>query len=422
MPKTDFVEKHQKTFSALGSGDPAYAAQGVYVQFINSDEGSTPVWVRLSDSMMTIPERGTFVMVSRARDETEIPEVSQVLDSVGSRTVMPKKYSKNTSWGDSYSTSYGDSFHVSVPNVPKTEYDTFTELVKGQQDTDQFNDVSFSESASSNYSVAESSRSVSVMGASPPDDIKVQDAVTPSVDEYVQVSRSVTYGDTFSSNEQQGNTTSVSKTLGNSESTTTTVGNTHSESTTEGNSSSNSKTLGNTESYTEQVGTQHSESTILGATFSKTDQQGDAVTVTTNTTTESVVATASSVSTSTIGDSVSNNNVEVSYSANITDISVSENVTGLSDNTNTTMLNISDNSTDLTVSQDVTLQSVTSSFTGDSVSETVGLTSTTFNNVADSQEFNMTPSGYKATVKADQPETSIQGMQVNIVVEMHITL
>jgi hypothetical protein len=86
------------------------------------------------------------------------------------------------------------------------------------------------------------------------------------------------------------------------------------------------------------------------------------------------------------------------------------------------MLNISDNSTDLTVSQDVTLQSVTSSFTGDSVSETVGLTSTTFNNVADSQEFNMTPSGYKATVKADQPETSIQGMQVNIVVEMHITL
>jgi hypothetical protein len=56
------------------------------------------------------------------------------------------------------------------------------------------------------------------------------------------------------------------------------------------------------------------------------------------------------------------------------------------------------------------------------VSETVGLTSTTFNNVADSQEFNMTPSGYKATVKADQPETSIQGMQVNIVVEMHITL
>ena len=422
MPKTDFVEKHQKTFSALGSGDPAYAAQGVYVQFINSDEGSTPVWVRLSDSMMTIPERGTFVMVSRARDETEIPEVSQVLDSVGSRTVMPKKYSKNTSWGDSYSTSYGDSFHVSVPNVPKTEYDTFTELVKGQQDTDQFNDVSFSESASSNYSVAESSRSVSVMGASPPDDIKVQDAVTPSVDEYVQVSRSVTYGDTFSSNEQQGNTTSVSKTLGNSESTTTTVGNTHSESTTEGNSSSNSKTFGNTESYTEQVGTQHSESTILGATFSKTDQQGDAVTVTTNTTTESVVATASSVSTSTIGDSVSNNNVEVSYSANITDISVSENVTGLSDNTNTTMLNISDNSTDLTVSQDVTLQSVTSSFTGDSVSETVGLTSTTFNNVADSQEFNMTPSGYKATVKADQPETSIQGMQVNIVVEMHITL
>jgi hypothetical protein len=39
MPKTDFVEKHQKTFSALGSGDTEYKAQGVYVQFINSSEG-----------------------------------------------------------------------------------------------------------------------------------------------------------------------------------------------------------------------------------------------------------------------------------------------------------------------------------------------------------------------------------------------
>ena len=422
MPKTDFVEKHQKTFSAMGSDDPAYAAQGVYVQFINSDEGSAPVWVRLSDSMTTIPERGTFVMVSRARDETEIPEVSQVLDSVGSRTVMPKKYSKNTSWGDSYSTSYGDSFHVSVPNVPKTDYDTFTELVKAQQDTDQFNDVSFSESASSNYSVAERSRSVSVTGTSPPADIKAQDALAPSVDEYAQVSRSVTYGDTFSSNEQQGDTTSESKTLGNSQSTSVTVGNTRSESETEGNNYSKSTTHGNTESYSEQIGTQHSESTIVGATFSKTDQQGDAVSITTNTSTESVVATASSVSTSTIGDSVSNNNVEVSFAANVTDISVSENVTGLSDNTNVTSMNISSNTTDMTVSEDMTLQSNTTNITGFSQTETIGLASVSFNNVASSEEFNMTESGYKANVQPDKPETNIQGMQVNIVVEMHITL
>jgi type VI secretion system secreted protein VgrG len=430
MPKTDFVEKHQKTFSALGSGDTEYKAQGVYVQFINSSEDTAPVWVRLSDGMTTIPERGTFVMVSRARDETEIPEVSQVLDSVGSRTVMPKKFSKNTSWGDSYSTSYGDSYRVSVPNVPQTEYDTFTELVNAQRTTDAFNDVSFSESASSNFNVAARSRSVSVSGPAPPGNIKVQDALAPSTDQYAQVSRSITYGDSYNSSEQQGDTVSESQTVGTTTSTSDVLG----------DSTTHSKTVGNSDTQTEQIGNQTNVTTIAGDTHTTTNQVGDSTNVSTNTSTFSVSATAVSVSTNTVGDSVANNNTEVSFAANVTGLSASENVTGINQAYNVTGTNVSSSETGTTFSEDITGISETLTSTG--IQTTTNLTGVSeattstgfqttmtlveeqvsFENIVASQNFKINEAGVWTEVQPDTPKTEIQGFAVQIIVEMHISL
>ena len=403
MPKTDFVEKHQKTFSALGSGDTEYKAQGVYVQFINSSEDTAPVWVRLSDGMTTIPERGTFVMVSRARDETEIPEVSQVLDSVGSRTVMPKKFSKNTSWGDSYSTSYGDSYRVSVPNVPQTEYDTFTELVNAQRTTDAFNDVSFSESASSNFNVAARSRSVSVSGPAPPGNIKVQDALAPSTDQYAQVSRSITYGDSYNSSEQQGDTVSESQTVGATTSTSNVVG----------DSTTQTTTIGNSDTKTEQIGNETNVTTIVGDSHTTTNQTGDSINVSTNTLTASVSATQVSVSTNTVGDSVANNNTEVSFAANVTGLSASENVTGINQALNTT---------GVTFSQDYTGISETLTSTEIQTTTTLVEEQVSYENIVASQNFKMSEAGIWTEVQPDTPKTEIQGFAVQIIVEMHISL
>jgi type VI secretion system secreted protein VgrG len=430
MPKRDFVEKYQKTFSAQGSGDDEYKAQGVYVQFINSGEDTAPVWVRLSDGMTTIPERGTFVMVSRARDETEIPEVSQVLDSVGSRTVMPKKYSKNTSWGDSFSTSYGDSYRVSVPNVPQTEYETFTELVNGQRTTGAFNDVSFSESASSNFNVAAKSRSVSVSGPAPPGDISAQHKLAPSTDQYAQVSQSITYGDSYNSSEQQGDTVSKSQTVGTTTSTSKVLG----------DSTTHSTTIGNSDTQTEQIGNQTNVTTIAGDTHTTTNQTGDSTNVSTNTSTFSVSATAISVSTNTVGDSVANNNTEVSFAANVTGLSASENVTGINQAYNVTGTNVSSSETGTTFSEDFTGISETLTSTGiqtttnltgvsDAMTSTGVQTTTTlveeqvsFENIVASQNFKMNEAGIWTEVQPDTPKTEIQGFAVQIIVEMHISL
>jgi type VI secretion system secreted protein VgrG len=423
MPKTDFVEKHQKTFSALGSGDTEYKAQGVYVQFINSSEGTAPVWVRLSDGMTTIPERGTFVMVSRARDETEIPEVSQVLDSVGSRTVMPKKFSKNTSWGDSYSTSYGDSYRVSVPNVPQTEYDTFTELVNAQRTTDAFNDVSFSESASSNFNVAARSRSVSVSGPAPPGNIKVQDALAPSTDQYAQVSRSITYGDSYNSSEQQGDTVSESQTVGATTSTSNVVGDSTTQTTTIGDSDTQTEQIGNETNVTTIVGDSHTTTnqtgssinltTIVGSTSTTTNQTGDSINVSTNTSTSSVSAAAVNVSTNTVGDSIAINKTDVSFAVNETGISASENVTGINQALNTT---------GATFSEDITGISNTLTSTEIHQSMTLVEDQVTYENIVASQNFKMNEAGVWTEVFPDTPKTEIQGFAVQIIVEMHISL
>lgn len=419
MPKTDFVEKYQKTFSAADSKDGSYAAQGVYVQFINSDESAAPVWVRLSDSMTTIPERGTFVMVSRARDETEIPEVSQVLDSVGSRSVMPKKYSKSTSWGDSYSTSYGNSYRVSVPSASKTAYDTFTELVNDQRDTDSFTDVSFSESSSANFSVAERSRSVSVAGNASAEEIKKQADLTPAIDSYAQVSRSVTYGDTHAVTEQLGD------------------------------QFSRSETVGLITNLSKQTGYQHSESEIEGSTVSITDQTGDAITRSNNTLVTSENNSLTNISISNTTDSISYANVGVSFSnsataisnsinvvgvsstSNITDSSISigvtglnvaDNVTGVNQASNFTQVNIADNLTGMNISDDATVLSVSSKAEDVSISNTYTGAAIAFEMVLDSQKFVNNGSGWKVDVSPEQPEVAVQGTSINIITQIHISL
>jgi type VI secretion system secreted protein VgrG len=291
LDKASFVDRHNKLFTTTDASTPNYNATGVYVQFVNSNVDSDPVWVRLSESMTTIPERGAFVLVSRARDDTEVPEVQQVVDSVGSKTIMPQSYTKNTSLGDSYSTRYGDSHSISVPLKPSTTYETFTSIVENKP-AGLFTDVSFSENSSYSFSFSPKSFSRSVSGKLP-EGKKLSDifSLPTLTDKNIQVSQSVIYGDNYSDTVQTGNQASTTTTNGNTDSTTTqtgnqtttstTNGNTVSTTTQNGNQTSTSTTNGNTDSTTTQNGTTNSTTTQSGHQHSETTQTGGSFSITT---------------------------------------------------------------------------------------------------------------------------------------------
>ncbi|MAI56226.1 MAG: hypothetical protein CMP93_03160 [Gammaproteobacteria bacterium] len=321
LKQGDFVSKANKTFSTPVTGTE-YDAKGVYVQFVSQGQMNAPVWVRLSNSMTTIPEKGTFVSIARARDETEIPEITQVLDSVGSKNAMPSRYSSNTSWGDSYSANYGGSYRISVPETSDTDYSTFTSIVNSAETTGSYDDVSFSESASYNFSISKLSRSVSLTGV-PGSGVNLSSdfAFTGDAASAAQASQSVNYGSSYTKNE--------------------TVGESRSLNIQHGKEYSDTKSYGGSDSEVYQEGYQHSVTTLKGDSYTKTDQsQGKSTTRTEmrdseshNTVTgksKSYDNTNESISSSVQGSSLSTNVVGASMQNSVTGVSNTNSLTGVS--------------------------------------------------------------------------------------------
>lgn len=352
LAKGAFSERSQKTFVASAQGvDSPYVAQGLYVKLVTQDHSSAPLWVRLSDSMTTIPELGAFVLVGRARDETELPEIQQILDANGTRNVLPAEYNKSTSWGDTYSMSYGDSHRISVPMIPNTSFETSTAIVNYQTQQGRYSDVSFSESSAFSYNVSRRSQSISVNGESSLEDLNGIVTQNPSdgsagPQDYVQISKSTTFGDTYSATELNGQAYNYSVSNGNQHTESTTTGDTHNStvlngktynySVSNGYQHSESTTSGGSYSATTQSGLQESVTTINGDSNSTTTQTGNAYTNSTNARTENVSKVDTSISTSTIGASKSTTTTDTSNNINITGASANTNITGASVSTNVT--------------------------------------------------------------------------------------
>ena len=371
LEKTAFVDKHQKDFTTTDIENPLYKAVGVYVQFINSNVDSTPVWVRLSDSMTTIPERGAFVLVGRARDDTEVTEVQQVIDSVGSKTIMPQLYTKNTSLGNSYSTSYGDSHRVSVPMDPKTSYETFTSIVEDNS-SDEYSDVSFSENSPYNFNFSPKSFSRSVSGNVPEDTNLATFFDSPKLTQAnVQASQSKIYGDTYSYSYQSGNTYNETRQDGDQ---------------------TNSST---------QTGRQVSTTTIEGDTISTSTQNGISDSRTANTVTNSASAVGSSSSESSVGASTSVSTTGLSISASATVTSLSASSSGVS---------VSASSADMNVSTSTNGMNVSTSTTGVDVSESTRGTSISSSTTALEESTSLTEVSNRTSIVALSNSVDISGL------------
>ena len=216
-------------------------AKGVHVRFSCDGPDAPPVWVKLAAHMQTIPEVGSSVWVSRANDESELPEIQNMVQADGSKTITGSGWTAHTQVGSSYSTSFGDSRSVRFGQPwSRADVSTAVTLVENAYATGTFRDASYARGGNYGYSTSEnrekgtlneswsygssysyswsleqksfsaagSSHHQSVVGKSDPTEVKPE---APDADALaaVQSSRSVVWGDTYSKSDSHGATKSV---------------------------------------------------------------------------------------------------------------------------------------------------------------------------------------------------------------------
>jgi type VI secretion system secreted protein VgrG len=168
LPPTDwrYLEKTNFAFETYGFQDRETPEQfnglGVYVRFITDDmrqSAKEPVWIKLSQTMQTVPEVGVVVTVGRSQDDSEVPEIQGTIEAHGSKVIMPHRWTANTNVGSSYSTNYGDSKGVRYGLMSKPDLKSAVNIVETAYATGRYKDSSFSQGASYSYSTSESGRS-----------------------------------------------------------------------------------------------------------------------------------------------------------------------------------------------------------------------------------------------------------------------
>lgn len=146
-----------KTFYSA-DGTP-YKALGVYVDFPGLAMGEGPVWVKLSETMTTIPESGVTVLVDRSRDDTDVPQISMIYEQKGSKTIMPNGTLENTRIGDDYATSYGDSRNISYGAKSAVNLPAAIAKIDGEYASGNFKSAQYSIGGNYSYSSSDKGKS-----------------------------------------------------------------------------------------------------------------------------------------------------------------------------------------------------------------------------------------------------------------------
>ncbi|MGB9989822.1 contractile injection system protein, VgrG/Pvc8 family [Massilia sp. SM-13] len=154
----DYFHPETANFSAP-AGPLSYTPTGVHVVFA-ADPSGTAYFVKLSASMQIVPEAGAIVVVSRAQNESELPEVQNVISSSGSKCATPSGWEASTRVSNNYSTSFGDnqsySFGKNSSITPGgSAYNTAVGIVSRQYRTGYYGNASYAQGASFNYAIAE---------------------------------------------------------------------------------------------------------------------------------------------------------------------------------------------------------------------------------------------------------------------------
>lgn len=120
-----------QTSSVQYGGNTVMPGQmGCIVQFATDEGTDITHWVALADSSQTAPAVHSMVLIGRSENESEIPQIQQVVASHGEKTIQPailkgnktnpvwrkNSWTFNTSWGSSCNTNYGDSKNIHFSN------------------------------------------------------------------------------------------------------------------------------------------------------------------------------------------------------------------------------------------------------------------------------------------------------------------
>ena len=135
------------------------SAQGVCVVFSSDADDAPGVWVKLAPHMQTAPEIGAMVLVARAQDQSELPEIQSIVQANGSKVVKPSGWTANTNVGSSYSTNYGDGQSIRFGLLSQANLPQAIGIVRDQYASGQFRDTAFSQGASYSYATSENGAS-----------------------------------------------------------------------------------------------------------------------------------------------------------------------------------------------------------------------------------------------------------------------
>lgn len=152
-------DPEQKTDTDSQATPKTLNAKGVYVEFSSDGLTSDPVWVKLAPHMQTVPEIGVTVIVTRANDDSELPEIQSIVQNNGTQVVTPSGWTANTHVGSSYSTSYGDSKSVRYGKDSKTDLKAAVKIVEDEYAKGDVKDSAYSKGASFSYSTSETGKS-----------------------------------------------------------------------------------------------------------------------------------------------------------------------------------------------------------------------------------------------------------------------
>lgn len=396
------------------SADSVLQAKGVFVQFSVQGTQSEPCWVKLAAHMQNIPEVGATVVVTRANDDSELPEIQSIVQNNGTKVVTPSGWTASTHVGSQYSTQYGDSQSIRFGKLSQVCLSEAIGIVQEAYDSGQYRDSSYSQGASFSYATAEEgkqgllSRSKS-WGCTYSEHYGQKSWSHSEIDSSYSEQLMV---DTESHSTIQNKSLSYS-TIGETEQHSEILKDTHSYSTVKGLSYSES-TLGSVESKSTIKEDNIQDSLIKGDSISthQVDGLSDS-TQTMNQVSSSMTASTQS-STSAIGTTTSANVIGSATQGTVTGVSMTSSAIGLTYSANVVGSSTAVNTTGVSVSETTVGSSVATNITGASVNTSVVGASTNTNVIGSSTDVGVTGTSTRVSVVGESTQVNVTGVSNDV--------
>lgn len=331
--KIDLDPQTQRYLDSESEDQSQLTAQGVYVRLATDPEG-TRRWVKLAAHMQTAPEVGAQVLVARSNDESELPELQQIVQGGGTKVVTPSTWTASTHVGSAYNTRYGDGITIGFGAGSKADLGRAIGIATTAYKSERFHESSYGQGASYGFTTSEATAKSSQQ------DLAQTYGPHGPTDDVLGVNES--FGSSFGrragkvQSELSDYDIVYSKNrTGTSESYARTDGTAYSESTHSGRVTNKTTINAASESAHLQIGDSSDSKTQIGTSTTTTRHTGDIVNTTTvlgvSSTTDTITTRTA---TSTIGTSTNQETIDISSQDSTVGVQSSSSQVGIANHTN----------------------------------------------------------------------------------------